>query len=140
MIVSVFFFSSRRRHTRWALVTGVQTCALPISYAGRSAIGGDRAIERAVQRIAGFAPRIPLRELFPDLEIVKRGSKFEQARVRMVNQLHNWEDDQLDPELHSRVEEGRRRTPHTRMVQMKADGDPTPAAPEAMKQIERAHV
>src|SRR3546814_18105861 len=31
----VFFFSSRRRHTRCALVTGVQTCALPIS-AGQS--------------------------------------------------------------------------------------------------------
>src|SRR3546814_4328888 len=26
------FFSSRRRHTRCALVTGVQTCALPISF------------------------------------------------------------------------------------------------------------
>src|SRR3546814_5111658 len=25
-----FFFSSRRQHTRCALVTGVQTCALPI--------------------------------------------------------------------------------------------------------------
>src|SRR3546814_2485308 len=29
-IVFLFFFSSRRRHTRCALVTGVQTCALPI--------------------------------------------------------------------------------------------------------------
>src|SRR3546814_4980886 len=28
--VMFFFFSSRRRHTRCALVTGVQTCALPI--------------------------------------------------------------------------------------------------------------
>src|SRR3546814_4432072 len=28
------FFSSRRRHTRCALVTGVQTCALPISFLG----------------------------------------------------------------------------------------------------------
>src|SRR3546814_985409 len=28
-----FVFSIRRRHTRCALVTGVQTCALPISYA-----------------------------------------------------------------------------------------------------------
>src|SRR3546814_4911133 len=27
-----FFFSSRRRHTRCALVTGVQTCARPISW------------------------------------------------------------------------------------------------------------
>src|SRR3546814_4291328 len=35
MDVSVdFFFASRRRHTRGALVTGVQTCALPISAKG----------------------------------------------------------------------------------------------------------
>src|SRR3546814_11611534 len=27
----MFFFSSNRRHTRCALVTGVQTCALPVS-------------------------------------------------------------------------------------------------------------
>src|SRR3546814_16176616 len=31
MAVMSSFFSSRRRHTRCALVTGVQTCALPIS-------------------------------------------------------------------------------------------------------------
>src|SRR3546814_8662633 len=31
MIVVFLFFSSRRRHTSCALVTGVQTCALPIS-------------------------------------------------------------------------------------------------------------
>src|SRR3546814_3402179 len=30
MFYCSFFFSSRRRHTRCALVTGVQTCALPI--------------------------------------------------------------------------------------------------------------
>src|SRR3546814_13509614 len=29
-MLCIFFFSSRRRHTRCALVTGVQTCALPI--------------------------------------------------------------------------------------------------------------
>src|SRR3546814_5025372 len=33
----LFFFSSRRRHTRCALVTGVQTCALPIFAVGLSA-------------------------------------------------------------------------------------------------------
>src|SRR3546814_6531842 len=38
---SHFFFSSRRRHTRCALVTGVQTCALPIS--GRLAGAGFEA-------------------------------------------------------------------------------------------------
>src|SRR3546814_1576951 len=35
----LFFFSSRRRHTSCALVTGVQTCALPIY------IGGYRGLE-----------------------------------------------------------------------------------------------
>src|SRR3546814_20051408 len=30
-IVILFFFASRRRHTRFALVTGVQTCALPVN-------------------------------------------------------------------------------------------------------------
>src|SRR3546814_8421187 len=29
-VLFFFFFSSRRRHTRCVLVTGVQTCALPI--------------------------------------------------------------------------------------------------------------
>src|SRR3546814_9120605 len=47
----MFFFSSRRRHTRCALVTGVQTCALPISLfhvlaesggAGRDGTSGAR--------------------------------------------------------------------------------------------------
>src|SRR3546814_8084875 len=32
LLCMFFFFSSRRRHTRCALVTGVQTCALPISF------------------------------------------------------------------------------------------------------------
>src|SRR3546814_4398678 len=39
-----FFFSSRRRHTSCALVTGVQTCALPISEQHRSrrdGVGGE---------------------------------------------------------------------------------------------------
>src|SRR3546814_8694367 len=30
IVCHIFFFTSRRRHTRCALVTGVQTCALPI--------------------------------------------------------------------------------------------------------------
>src|SRR3546814_13429294 len=60
----VFFFSSRRRHTRCALVTGVQTCALPI-YVGLEAAA---CLERrdvglldldglAGLRVAGLASR-----------------------------------------------------------------------------------
>src|SRR3546814_11592668 len=36
----MFFFSSRRRHTRCALVTGVQTCALPICWLDFGSIAG----------------------------------------------------------------------------------------------------
>src|SRR3546814_5406251 len=37
----LFFFSSRRRHTRCALVTGVQTCALPICVMSLGVSSGD---------------------------------------------------------------------------------------------------
>src|SRR3546814_8952786 len=51
-----FFFSSRRRHTSCALVTGVQTCALPISpvrllILGAGMMGGAHA--KAFQAIEG---------------------------------------------------------------------------------------
>src|SRR3546814_11814079 len=39
--LSVVFFSSRRRHTRCALVTGVQACALPI-YPDLDELGAER--------------------------------------------------------------------------------------------------
>src|ERR1043166_7738414 len=35
----LFFFSSRRRHTRFRNVTGVQTCALPILFAAHRGVG-----------------------------------------------------------------------------------------------------
>src|SRR3546814_16714490 len=39
-----FFFSSRRRHTRCALVTGVQSCALPISLIALNLVQGGLGI------------------------------------------------------------------------------------------------
>src|SRR3546814_5468751 len=48
-VIMYFFFSSRRRHTRCALVTGVQTCALPIScLSQRGHFLGGAAEERGV--------------------------------------------------------------------------------------------
>src|SRR3546814_11674703 len=41
----IFFCSSRRRHTRCALVTGVQTCALPIAKEERSRRSGPAPYE-----------------------------------------------------------------------------------------------
>src|SRR3546814_3701552 len=68
MCCLLFCFSSKRRHTRCALVTGVQTCALPISTAERLAylasLGFNRlslgvqdfdpAVQRAVHRIQPY--------------------------------------------------------------------------------------
>src|SRR3546814_11191169 len=51
--VCFFFFSSRRRHTRCALVTGVQTCALPIHRARRQ----DPARYRGRKRSAAMQGR-----------------------------------------------------------------------------------
>src|SRR3546814_13244324 len=56
----MFFFSSRRRHTRCALVTGVQTCALPISSV-EVTIKIDRCPARLVQRDR-FADRLRIRD------------------------------------------------------------------------------
>src|SRR3546814_9051315 len=48
-VMCVFFFSSRGRHTRCALVTGVQTCALPISLMerGYDVVGLDTGYYRS---------------------------------------------------------------------------------------------
>src|SRR3546814_6336146 len=48
-----FFFSSRRRHTRCALVTGVQTCALPISARPPTAGFRDQMADRMLEPLSG---------------------------------------------------------------------------------------
>src|SRR3546814_6101378 len=52
----LFFFSSRRRHTRCALVTGVQTCALPISPRRRGGGPGATADRSYSLSLAGALP------------------------------------------------------------------------------------
>src|SRR3546814_2923372 len=68
-----FFFSSRRRHTRCALVTGVQTCALPISAMEKKllaiAASGDpdnRLREALAREVGGTSNRARL-ELVIDI-------------------------------------------------------------------------
>src|SRR3546814_19338607 len=50
-----FFLSSRRRHTRCALVTGVQTCALPI-YGRRRRTAGSSGVVHQAEGARGLAP------------------------------------------------------------------------------------
>src|SRR3546814_12743515 len=71
VVSSDIFFAIRRRHTRCALVTGVQTCALPIGYDappkrfGKAALerlqnhdwpGNVRELENLCWRLAALAP------------------------------------------------------------------------------------
>src|SRR3546814_1888916 len=53
MFLVAFFFSSRRRHTRCALVTGLQTCALPI-------LVRKSQLTRVAQFDGIFEPALPL--------------------------------------------------------------------------------
>src|SRR5213593_936373 len=100
-----FFFSSRRRHTRWLAVTGVQTCALPITAAAGGHIPDGyrpalaRALMRGVDVWNGLHERVladpdlaaaaerggarvrELREPPPDLPIGGHRSRREGARV-----------------------------------------------------------
>src|SRR3546814_11681229 len=56
----MFLFSSRRRHTRCALVTGVQTCALPICLTEASHQAGDQTIaERLAEQIVDIDEVLP---------------------------------------------------------------------------------
>src|SRR3546814_6768058 len=48
----LFFFSSRRRHTRCALVTGVQTCALPADQKAFLKVFEDAMVQRFLPLLA----------------------------------------------------------------------------------------
>src|SRR3546814_11029878 len=67
-----FFFSSRRRHTRCALVTGVQTCALPISNFKTVKTSVKRLKEMEAQLAEGATERMSKKEaLMFDRELEK---------------------------------------------------------------------
>src|SRR3546814_2207312 len=87
----IFFFSSIRRHTRCALVTGVQTCALPIS---------QNLFDWLLLDSIGGAPAwawllflaIVLGLLALDLGVLHRGDRSEERRVgkECVSTFRSW--------------------------------------------------
>src|SRR3546814_15433404 len=77
----LFFFSSRRRHTSCALVTGVQTCALPISReTGRTLCVAGRSLDRIlrVARQTGY-----LRD-FPEVVDFDKAMRLPRKQVMIV--------------------------------------------------------
>src|SRR3546814_1113177 len=82
VVFCIFFFSSRRRHTSCALVTGVQTCALPIFRMDR----GYRQRMSDPATSALFAHRAEIsvgdrKTVFADLQMVPYGARSEERRV-----------------------------------------------------------
>src|SRR3546814_3494197 len=98
-----FFFSSRRRHTRCALVTGVQTCALPIfgvpDQPGRREILGihTRAMPLAEDVDLDELARITYGYVGADLAAITREAGIEAVR-RIMPQL-NLEEGTVPPEV-----------------------------------------
>src|SRR3546814_10426144 len=123
-----FFLSSRRRHTRCALVTGVQTCALPISQSNvavvmpavwrlesstEMAVGGASTDESACgspqlqftrERLSRAGPRAARR---PDprrhaaADVAECGADLYQARRSFRCRLRRQQDPQARSEEHT---------------------------------------
>src|SRR3546814_1827542 len=77
----VFFFSSRRRHTRCALVTGVQTCALPIC----PPILIDGAQSRDAANVGVMAASLPPLRVVVDPERLLDIADIDPARIGMAS-------------------------------------------------------
>src|SRR6056297_4072295 len=94
-----FFFSSRRRHTRFSGVTGVQTCALPISQAPAQ----TRMLEpwaRQVEENSGGRVEI---EIFPAMSLGGRPPELvQQVRDGVVDLV--WTVNGYTPGLFPRTE------------------------------------
>src|SRR3546814_18709948 len=74
------FFSSRRRHTRCALVTGVQTCALPIYQ-----LAPDEAllVEAKVPETCGYWSLILTDDVYETTDWVNNHSSLNDAQARV---------------------------------------------------------
>src|SRR3546814_470313 len=103
VIAVYFFFSSRRRHTICALMTGVQTCALPIFLAADLAgeaqcnlIVHDRNVDRSFERAIiissiialDIAPQIVGRSLCSYQDRAAQRIAAEQRSLRPLEHLN----------------------------------------------------
>src|SRR3546814_9081290 len=94
-MVLLFFCSSRRRHTRCALVTGVQTCALPISgwsaiaAAARADIGRDRHhVAMVIDEVAHLPDHAQAKPLHPVGLFVAEAFALERAAEAFLLPFH----------------------------------------------------
>src|SRR3546814_12490021 len=105
-----FFFSSRRRHTRCALVTGVQTCALPI-FSGPRTIGAKAWVVSKVTPPNCVAQPTKLR-VVPDCEIdpavgcrerLVRSEERRAGKVCVSTCRSRWPPDHKKKQKHEKI-------------------------------------
>src|SRR3546814_9011711 len=114
--ITFFFFSSRRRHTRCALVTGVQTCALPIYCAPRAPTAEVDEERRPARPPAKAPPPETWRS-------VNSTYKTQRAQARLKNKQRD-DDDQ------------RQAVPNDRCA--RRAGSPPLAVPQCFRRRRRA--
>src|SRR3546814_9990525 len=126
-----FFFSRRRRHTRCALVTGVQTCALPISARAEHRIDPVLALVLAHVEAGRVAPLqfdvyVPPPDAAVGIQLVRRreveaiaGKGLEHALEHLRLDLRAGDDRTvgLAGEVHERVVDDGRSEEHTSELQ-----------------------
>src|SRR3546814_2886803 len=99
----ILFFSSRRRHTRCALVTGVQTWSLPISYVDKLV-----GMARLLEMIGEIGPEIgPASIGLPDrpVHIVAKAGGAEQRqfhRLPIVGKSYHHTSSRMRPRVSTR--------------------------------------
>src|SRR3546814_2615103 len=117
----MFFFASRRRHTSCALVTGVQTCALPISCGVARAAPTGIALPDAdsghprrtqVERHPGAARRARL-DLQPPAQVFAQPCDQVQADARSIRSEEHTSELQSLMRISYAVFCLKKKTPHT---------------------------
>src|SRR3546814_732207 len=99
----MFFVSSRRRHTRCALVTGVQTCALPIC--GEACAGGGHSARPLCRSASGFrrAGGRPVRDRGRADPALPRPTRQLQASASCPHGVGVADVDIQDPEVPAQI-------------------------------------
>src|SRR3546814_1693228 len=89
-----FFFSSRRRHTRCAVVTGVQTCALPILPSAPDfhlRLSPARLLPCLLGLLAAFGASAPAQAEDPHVLVLGRISDDPKAHYEQLKPLRSEE-------------------------------------------------
>src|SRR3546814_5861043 len=96
-ILFVFVFSSRRRHTRCALVTGVQTCALPIftflvagECGGKQVILGPAVTLEGVNQASGGQHTDPVTDQHQFPQVAGRSEERRVGKVCVSTGRSRW--------------------------------------------------